>query len=210
MVEPREPRSRFYDGGLYARVLEPMQAGLRGWIVKHLAGTESVLDIGCGTGALAFQLADSVSRVEGVDLSPAMIEHARKLQERRQLAQVSFRLGDLLAVYSEEEAGAFDVATMVLVLHELPAETRAPVLREATRIAARVLCVDFRSPMPVSVAGLRNRATEMFAGREHFGCYRDFQRRGGTAAIAEEAGLRCEHVRHLDANTLDVSWVSAG
>ncbi|MGH2601884.1 MAG: class I SAM-dependent methyltransferase [Dehalococcoidia bacterium] len=38
-----------------------------------------VLDIGCGTGALARRLAPLVERVDAVDISPAMLEEGRRL-----------------------------------------------------------------------------------------------------------------------------------
>ena len=45
---------------------------------------------------------------------------------------------------------------MVLVLHEMPAEARTPVLREVTRVAKRLLCLDYRVPMPWNLAGALN------------------------------------------------------
>lgn len=55
---------------------------------------ESVLDIGCGAGELSLAIARGRNRttVVGVDISPALIEAARKRGER--LTNVSFELGD--------------------------------------------------------------------------------------------------------------------
>jgi trans-aconitate methyltransferase len=53
-----------YGKGLLA-VLEP-KAG------------ESILDLGCGTGHLAQEMADAGARVVGIDSSPEMVEKARK------------------------------------------------------------------------------------------------------------------------------------
>jgi ubiquinone/menaquinone biosynthesis C-methylase UbiE len=48
---------------------------LREWIPDSAA---EVLDVGCGTGSLALLLAEHGHRVTGVDLSPSMVEHARR------------------------------------------------------------------------------------------------------------------------------------
>ncbi|WP_183192759.1 class I SAM-dependent methyltransferase [Brevibacillus nitrificans] len=49
--------------------------GLIDWL-QPVSG-ESILDIGCGTGDLTAQLAESGAQVDGTDFSPAMIEAAR-------------------------------------------------------------------------------------------------------------------------------------
>ena len=41
-------------------------------------GAQRVLDVGCGAGTLARKLAESVPQVDGVDLSPEMIDAARR------------------------------------------------------------------------------------------------------------------------------------
>lgn len=48
---------------------------LREWIPDD--GVD-VLDVGCGTGSLALVLAEQGHLVTGVDLSPTMVEHARR------------------------------------------------------------------------------------------------------------------------------------
>jgi SAM-dependent methyltransferase len=62
-------------------------AELRG--TGHEAGT--VVDLGCGSGILARRVSDSGYEVDGVDLSPAMLDLAR-----RNAPQVTFRRGSLL------------------------------------------------------------------------------------------------------------------
>jgi hypothetical protein len=99
---------------------------------------------------------------------------------------------------------------MVLALHEMPAEAWSPVLREATRVAEGVLCVDFRAPMPRNLAGLRNRFLEVAAGRAHYRAFRDFQRRGGIPAAARDAGLAYELLRPIDAKTMEIGLIRRG
>ena len=59
---------------------------------KHLPenGKLKVLDVGTGTGFFAVLLAQAGHRVEGVDLTPAMLEEARALAAQRGL-DITFR-----------------------------------------------------------------------------------------------------------------------
>src|SRR3984893_12766018 len=77
-----------------------------------LAGGESVLEIGCGTGALTLPLAAAVGehgRVVAVDISEPMLEVARQRVAARALRNVTLLLGD--AQVFEFEPVAFDLAT---------------------------------------------------------------------------------------------------
>lgn len=203
----RSPRSRFYDGPIYARVFDSLLSGLHDRVAAHIEPVRRALDVGCGTGSLVFRLASRAEEVVGVELSPAMVAHARETLAERGLSNVSFVLGDVTTALAHVEADHFDLATMVLVLHEMPAEARPLVLVEVARLARRVVCVDFHAPMPMNLAGFRNRFVEITAGAEHFRAFRAFQRSGGMARAAGEAGLDFEPVRLLDAGTTAVGVI---
>ncbi len=66
----------------YERTLERTAALLK--------PTDSVVEIGCGTGTTALRLAPSVSRIIASDVSPAMIAIARKKAEAQGCANVTF------------------------------------------------------------------------------------------------------------------------
>ncbi len=206
-VAPRMPRSRIYDGAFFGRVLDPFNSDLHGFVAAQLEPGARVLEVGCGTGALAFRLARQAAEVVGVDLSPAMIAYARRRLAAVAAPNVSFVLGDAAAVLADRADASFDVATMVLVLHEMPAEARPGVLREAARLARRVLCLEYRVPLPRSPPGLLYRGLELAAGLEHFRAFRDFSARRGTEAIAGSAGLSYRHLRTLGGGCIDVGEV---
>ena len=208
MTTGRTPRSRFYDGSLYARLFDPFASALHGIVAEHVDEGARVLDVGCGTGNLALIMAARAAEVVGVELSPAMVDFATRRLARNASNNVSFVLGDVTTVFADHPGHSFDMATVVLALHEMPAETRVPVLLEVSRLATTVLCVDFRAPMPRNLAGLRNRLAEVTAGVEHFCAFRDFTRRGGIPGIAESAGLQCRHRRFVDSGTLAICELS--
>lgn len=75
---------------------------------------ERILDVGCGTGQLAFAVAGrhQASEVWAVDLSPAYIAHAgRRNQDRR----ITFAVGDACAL--DFPSHSFDRVLSLLVLH---------------------------------------------------------------------------------------------
>jgi SAM-dependent methyltransferase len=205
--EGRVPRSRFYDGRLYARTLDPLLSRLHQYVADQVEPTGRILDVGCGTGDLVWRLAPKADEVVGLELSPAMVDYANARRAEKSLSSVSFVLGDARRALAHLPDRHFDLATAVFVLHEMPAAAQAPVLSEVTRVARRLLCVDFRAPMPWNLAGIRNRFFEVTAGREHFRSYREFQREGGLPGTAGRAGLVFEHVRYIDARTTEVGLI---
>ena len=77
-----------------------------------LRGGESVLEIGCGTGALTVPLAEAVGghgRVVAVDISEPMLGAARQRVRDSGLGNITLLLGD--AQVFELEPAAFDLAT---------------------------------------------------------------------------------------------------
>lgn len=193
--------SHWYDGRVYAAVVDRMLGGVREYVARHLPEGDRVLDACCGTGALSRRLALDGRTVLGVDLSPRHIAFARSASSS--VPRVRFEVGDVaqLAVPAE---GTYDVAVIVLALHEMPRELRAPVLDRLLCVAGRTMVVDFTAPMPRSPAGLRNRAAELAAGWEHFAAFRDWQRQGGVDAVLHELGARVENDRKIDRDTLRV------
>jgi ubiquinone/menaquinone biosynthesis C-methylase UbiE len=61
------------------------------------AGPEdTVLDVACGPGLLVCAFARVVHHATGIDLTPAMLEQARAIQEQQGLTNVSWRQGDVV------------------------------------------------------------------------------------------------------------------
>jgi SAM-dependent methyltransferase len=82
---------------------------------RHLArAPETVLDVGCGTGAHAIDLAGRGYRVTGVDLSPAMLERAaQKAAALEPARRPSFVQGD---ARSFSTGGRHDLAIMMFAV----------------------------------------------------------------------------------------------
>ena len=123
------------------------QAALDRVVQAAAAGAQdTVLDVGCGPGLLACAFARVVQRATGIDLTPAMLDQARKLQLQQGLSNVNWREGDITALpYSDHE---FSIVSCRYVFHHL--EDPLAVLKEMARVCrpgGRVVVVDM-APAP--------------------------------------------------------------
>ncbi len=103
--------------------------------LEHLAlqPGETVLDLGSGPGLDALLAARRVGpqgRVIGVDMTPAMLERARRNAERGGYANVEFREGRLEALPVED--ASVDAVTSNCVINLVP--DKAAVFREVARV----------------------------------------------------------------------------
>ena len=91
-----------------------MRARLSSWLPEDLSGRR-VLDAGCGTGALATELAARGAEVLAVDLSPSLVEIAAERAEHLALTgSIHFTSGDML----DPAHGDFDhVVAMDTLIH---------------------------------------------------------------------------------------------
>jgi demethylmenaquinone methyltransferase/2-methoxy-6-polyprenyl-1,4-benzoquinol methylase len=114
----------------------------------RLAPGGSVIDVACGTGKLAAELADRVGpfgRVLAVDISPGMI--ARASTTYRDLVQLEFKLGNALQLPAAD--GEFDAATIAFGLRNLAAfEAGFRELRRVVRPGGVVVCLELTMPRP--------------------------------------------------------------
>lgn len=80
-----------------------MRDVILGGLPADLSGAR-ILDAGCGTGALAFEMAARGAEVIGVDISPQLVDIARKRTPNDLHHKLTFRAGDML----NEKLGTFD------------------------------------------------------------------------------------------------------
>src|ERR1700753_1041637 len=72
---------------------KPLDRGLLTRFAAEVEGRGEVCDMGCGPGHVARYLRDAGAQVFGLDLSPGMLEEARRLNP-----DISFRQGNMLAL----------------------------------------------------------------------------------------------------------------
>jgi ubiquinone/menaquinone biosynthesis C-methylase UbiE len=117
--------------------VEPTRERLRRFVVPK--GDERALDVGSGTGMLAFALAPLVREVVGIDFVPEMLEHARGAA--RDYPNTSFVEGDAQALPFAD--GEFDLAVTSRTLHHLARpELAIAEMTRVTRVGGRLLVID--------------------------------------------------------------------
>lgn len=106
------------------------------------AGPEdTVLDVGCGGGLVVCAFAPVVRHATGLDLTPAMLEHARALAAQKGLTNVTWQQGDVLPLPYPD--ASFTIVTARFTFHHFL--DPLGVLREMHRVCApggRVLVAD--------------------------------------------------------------------
>ena len=104
------------------------------------AASGQVLEVGCGTGEISFLLAELGHQVTGLDLSPLMIERARRKSADAGLGP-DFRTGDAESLSFDD--GAFDVVISRHLVWTLPHPAEAVTeWARVTRPGGRVIIID--------------------------------------------------------------------
>lgn len=117
--------------------------------IVRMAGAgpaDTVLDVACGPGLLVCAFAGVVRHATGIDITPAMLEQAGKLQNELGLQNVSWQLGDVESLpYPDEH---FSIVASRFALHHI----RDPlaVVREMRRVCAPGGCVIVADSAPAS------------------------------------------------------------
>lgn len=72
-----ENKNHWYDGWFYDTIIAPNQDKLFSQIEKLIEPKSSIIDVGCGTGRLAFRLSAKCRSILGIDLSKRNINRVR-------------------------------------------------------------------------------------------------------------------------------------
>ena len=99
---------------------------------------QTVLEIGCGTGAFSRLLAQRFERVIAIDLSPKMIEVAQ--QHSQHFDNIDFQVADILQWQFPKEK--FDVIASIATFHHLPLENLLSCLQSALKPGGKLVILD--------------------------------------------------------------------
>ena len=108
---------------------DAMRAKLLARLPDDLSGAR-VLDAGCGTGAMSEALARRGAEVVGADISPALLDVARRRMPGALSGRVRFVAGDMLS----DDLGSFD---HVVAMDSLLYYGRADLVRALARLSRR-------------------------------------------------------------------------
>jgi ubiquinone/menaquinone biosynthesis C-methylase UbiE len=121
---------------------------------------DRVLDVACGPGLVVCAFAPYVREAAGIDVTPAMLDRARRLATEKGLTNVAWRQGDVNSLpYAE---ASFTIVTTRFSVHHFL--DPAAVLREMVRVCApggRIVVVDDYASEDAAKAAAFNRLEKL-------------------------------------------------
>lgn len=180
-VAERYDRERF--SRVTGKIFNALEKHYIAQAVRHIPAGATVLDLPCGTGRLAEVLLQSGRRVVGVDISPAMLEVAR-----RKLTRFGDRFAtQVLDVMSlpDDTQPLFDAALCARVLMHFPLADQIRFLRNVARLSRGT--VVFTQSLSTPYHRTRRRIKRMI-GNPASAMYPITNRE--LAHLLKEAGLR--------------------
>lgn len=109
-------------------------------------GDDTVLDIACGPGLVACAFAEKVSHVTGVDLTPAMIERARELQQEKGLRNILWVVDDVTTLPFADDSFSI-VLTRYSFHHFLDPRRVLAEMRRVCKTGGTIMVVDVALPL---------------------------------------------------------------
>jgi SAM-dependent methyltransferase len=189
----------WYDGWFYDVVIAPNQDKLFVQIMDLIEPYSEVIDIGCGTGRLAFAIAWKCKSVLGIDLSERNISRAHLRLLHNPNDKISFLHNNVQELTSRGQLH-FDYAILTYVIHEVDEDERIALLNDIALIADKIIIGDYLVPRPKGLGGFLSEAIEFIAGSEHYKNYKSYMANGGIHHLANEAGLRI--IKEISNNSL--------
>ncbi len=129
----------------YARIIEDISDKL------DLTAFETVLDVGCGTGALCSVLNEKSLTVTGIDPAENMLNIARNKLENKAIRFIKANVVEGLPF----ESNSFDISLASYVAHGLQPEERRRMYAEMSRVSrVKVIIYDYNQnrSLPITIA----------------------------------------------------------
>jgi ubiquinone/menaquinone biosynthesis C-methylase UbiE len=128
-------------------------------LVGQVEPGQRVLDLGCGTGALAVRAARRGAIVKGIDINPEMLAIARRRVEEEQLGERVELAEQGVAELDGEEGESYDAVTSGLCFSELSDDELRYTLDQVARLlkpGGLLLVADEVSPRHAIARALRS------------------------------------------------------
>lgn len=180
--------------------------GILGAIVEFARPqpTERWLEAACGPGIVTRRLAGMVDSVHGVDLTPAMIETARREAESAGIANATFGVSDATA--TGLQSATFDGAVTRFSIHHVPVPARLfTELARLVRPGGKIVIADHLADRD---AEARSWAQEIERLRDpsHWACLSADR----LYTLGERAGLELEREQRLAFELDFEDWLRRG
>lgn len=181
-------KDHWYDGLFYDLLIAPNQDRAFVHVRDFIPSGSTVLDVGCGTGRLVFQLVDKCARIDGIDPSIRNINIARHILARNPTDKIQFHHTDALGFLAGNGV-RFDYAMISYVIHEVEVKERTRLLQTLSSVARNIIIVDYLVPQPKGHWKILNTVVEFFAGWDHYRNFKSFIAGDGLTGLLQRAEL---------------------
>ncbi len=181
-------KKHWYDGWFYDKLIAPNQDKLFNQIKNIIDKESNVLDDGCGTGRLAFQLSNHCKSITGIDLSSKNITVAKANQNNGSYNNIEFIHSSAEDLQKMNE-NKFDYAVITYVIHEMPESERVTVIKNMKAVADKIIIGDYITPTPNTLWGKINIVVEYLAGSDHYNNFKNYVKNGGLKYLVQKAEL---------------------
>lgn len=103
--------------------LEPLYLKIISNIRQYLNKSDTVMDYGCGTGAISIEIANQVKRVHAIDISNKMLDIAKRKADEQGIDNVEFIQSTIFDERFKKES--FDLILAIGLLHLLKENKRS-------------------------------------------------------------------------------------
>ena len=122
-----------YDQGIYILTLGKLDK-VYDHLTSHIKKGQTILDLGCGTGALTLRAAQKGAKVKGIDINAQMLEIAQKQVIKKNLLQ-NINLCEMgVAELETEKSDSYDMVMSGLCFSELSEDELIFTLKEVKRL----------------------------------------------------------------------------
>ncbi len=102
---------------------------------------DTVLDVACGSGIVACELAKFVLHVTGIDITPTMIEQAKLMQKEKKLDNFTWKIGDILTLPFDDSSFSL-VITRYSIHHLLEPQKVIDEMIRVCKEDGRIVIID--------------------------------------------------------------------
>jgi SAM-dependent methyltransferase len=163
------------------------------------------LESACGTGLVSRALAGKVGSVTGVDLTPAMLEQAKRGAADEGVENVEFSVGDATAL--EFADASFDGAATRLSLHHIPLPGRVIAkLARVVRPGGTIIVGDLVADAADGEGAAWREEIERLRDPSHWACRTPEQLR----TMGSAAGLTLDHEQLIPLDIDFDDWLARG
>lgn len=188
-------KNQWYDGHLYGWFFDPVETANRRMVMDFVPADSTVLDVCCGTGRLALELAGKCRHVTGIDLSRRMLSYCEKQKAKRGVRNLDFVFGDSTRLGHYLDRG-YDVAVISLALHEMGRQERHATVCSMAAVADRLVISDHAVPQPPTLPGfIINQMERFIGGRAILPLYKEYVASGGILGALDRCGLSPDRQR---------------